>query len=286
MKNKNLIFNVQASIAILVLTFLLGTSCTPERIDEMSLEGTPPVPEFTAVPLADNPNRIVITALAEHAFQVLWDLPGATPKVSRKFMDTILYTKAGVYNIKLLASAKDGSGTGINSKTITISQDAPITCSPKLSLLTGDCEAGGKCWTLSTEAAAVKVGPTYDDFSWYTSPINGLQADQYDDQFCFTFEGFVYENKNNGLSVNPWDGYRPVVADWGKSEFSFTEGTGINNRDQIILENLQFMGVWDCHNILDVVQLTATKLIVRGRVREPNGTAKTEGWFELTFKAN
>ena len=27
---------------------------------------------------------------------------------------------------------------------------------------------------------------------------------------------YVFENKNNGLSVNPWDGYKPVVADWGQ----------------------------------------------------------------------
>jgi hypothetical protein len=46
------------------------------------------------------------------------------------------------------------------------------------------------------------------------------------------------------------------------------------------------MGVWDCDNVLDVVQLTETKLVVRGRQREPNGTPKTEGWFELTFNAN
>lgn len=286
MNIKNAIFKIKLYFGSLVIVAFMVTGCTPERVDEMSLEGTPGIPEFTAVPLADNPNRILVTANTQNSFQVLWDIPGATPKTSQKAQDTILFAKAGVYKITLLASSTDGSGTGVNSKTITILQDAPLTCSPKLSLLTGDCKPGGKCWTMSTAVGAVKVGPTYDDYSWYTSPVNGLQAQQYDDRFCFTFENLVFENKNNGLSVNPWDGYKPVVADWGKSEFSFTEGTGINNRDQITLEDLQFMGVWDCDNVLDVVQLTATKLVVRGRQREPNGTPKTEGWFELTFNAN
>ncbi|MBK8348353.1 MAG: PKD domain-containing protein [Saprospiraceae bacterium] len=286
MNHKNIMFYLKSSLTILVLAIVLVPGCTPERIDEMSLDGTPGIPEFTAVPLADNPNRIILKASAQNSFQLLWDLPGATPKVSRKTIDTVLYAKAGVYKIKLVASSTDGSGTGTNTKTITIAQDAPLSCNPKLSLLTGECKPEGKCWTMSTEVGAVKVGPTYDDYSWFTSPVNGLQPQQYDDRFCFTFENLVFENKNNGLSVNPWDGYKPVVADWAKSQFTYTEGTGTNGRDQITLEDLQFMGVWDCDNVLDVMLLTETKLIVRGKQREPNGTPKSEGWFELTFKAN
>ena len=129
----------------------------------------------------------------------------------------------------------------------------------------------------------MKVGPTYDDYSWFTSPVDGLQNEQYDDGFCFTFEGQVFQYKNNSATVNPWNGYQAEAYDPGISDFTYLEGTGISGRDQILLADDQFMGVWDCDNLLDVVKLTATELIVRGRQREQNGTPKAEGWFELKF---
>jgi hypothetical protein len=150
-------------------------------------------------------------------------------------------------------------------------------------MLTGDCTPAGKCWTLSHEAGAVKVGPTYDDYSWFTSTVDGLQAAQYDDGFCFTFENLKFQYKNNGGTVNPWNGYQVEPFDAIAAEFTFSEGTGISNRDQITLSDSDFMGVRDCDNIMDVLKLTATELIVRGRQREPNGTPKPQGWFELKF---
>jgi hypothetical protein len=134
-------------------------------------------------------------------------------------------------------------------------------------------------------AGAVKVGPTYDDFSWFTSPVNGLQAEQYDDRFCFTFEGLVFQNKNNGASIDPWDGYKAKPYNPGLSEFTFIEGSGINGRDQIIIPDNQFMGVWDSDNVLDIVLLTESELTVRGRQRAQDGTPLPEGWFELVFIA-
>jgi hypothetical protein len=270
---------------ILMVSFLQW-GCEPERADEHAITGSPQIPDFTMTPVPDNPNRIVLTSLAGNAFQVLWDLPGATPKTSSKPSDTILYTKAGDFKITLYASSKDGRGTASVSKQISILQDAPLSCGPKVALLTGDCGPKGKCWTFTQKAGAVKVGPTYDDFSWYTSPPGALQGAQYDDRFCFTFSGLVYENRNNGSSVNPWDGYKVQIVDFGISDFTFTEGTGINGRDQIILQNDQFIGVWDSDNILDIIRLTETELVVRARLRNPAGEPAAEGWFELTFEAN
>src|SRR5690606_6087639 len=111
--------------------------------------------------------------------------------------------------------------------------------------------------TFTTAPGAVKVGPAYGDFSWFTSTENGLQGAQYDDRFCFTFEGFRFVNDNNGQSVNPWNGYVAEDYDPGISEFQFLEGTGMEGRDQIILPDDQFMGVWDADNVMDVVTLTA-----------------------------
>lgn len=230
-------------------------------------------------------NRLIVRDLSEGNFQRIWNMPGGTPATSTKAVDTVAYSKAGEYVITLFTSKSDGSGTPSTSQKVTILNDAALSCSPKLALLTGDCGPAGKCWTLTHEAGAVKVGPTYDDYSWYTSPVDGLQAEQYDDGFCFTFDGQVFQYKNNGATVNPWNGYQAQAHDPGISTFIFLEGTGINNRDQILLPDDQFMGVWDSDNLMDVVKLTETELIVRARQREQNGTPKTEGWFELRFVA-
>lgn len=279
--------NINMSSLFVAMVMLLFSSCTPERINERSLDSNPGVPDFTVEVVAGNPNSYVVKSNASNAYQVLWDIPGGVPKSSVKALDTISFPKAGVYKITFFASFNDGSGTGVASKTVNIAEDAPLTCSPKFALLTGDCTPAGKCWGLTAAAGAVRVGPTYDQVGeWFTSTAGSLQNAQYDDRFCFTFDGFIFENRNNGASVNPWDGYTVQNVNFGVSDFLFTEGTGTNGRDQITLQDDQFMGVWDADNVLDVMKLTKDELVVRARIRMPNGTPAAEGWFELTFIPN
>ncbi len=274
---------MKKTLLFIAISALAFAGCKPEREDEIQLPPAPAAPDFSIEMVAGDSNRVVVRDLSDGNFQRLWDLPGGTPKTSAKALDTIFYNQKGEYVITLFVSKSDGSGSPSASKKVEILTDAPVSCSPKLALLTGDCSPDGKCWTLSHEAGAVKVGPTYDDYSWYTSPVDGLQNEQYDDGFCFTFENLVFENRNNGASVNPWNGYQPEALDPGLGDFVFLEGTGTLGRDQILLPDDQFTGVWDCDNLLDVMKLTATELIVRGRQREQTGEPKAEGWFELRF---
>ena len=274
---------MQKSLFFIAIAGCLIFGCKPARDDDFQLPGAAAAPQFSVELLSGDSNRVVIKDLSDGNFQRMWTLPGGTPKTSTKAIDTVFYDKAGEYAITLFVSKSDGSGTPSATQKIVILNNAPVACGPKLALLTGDCAPGGKCWTLSHAAGAVRVGPTYDDYSWFTSAVNGLQAEQYDDGFCFTFENLVFQNKNNVASVNPWNGYQAEAYDPGVSEFSFLEGTGISGRDQIVLADDQFMGVWDCDNVLDIVKLTATELVVRGRQREQNGTPKPEGWFQLSF---
>lgn len=263
--------------------WLLWSGCKPDRDDAFQLPNTPDAPNFSVEMLAGDSNRVVVKDLSEGNFQRLWNFQGGQPKTSARAVDTVFFDKKGEYAITLFVSKTDGSGTPSASKKVVILVDAPLTCNPKMALLTGDCGAGGKCWTMAREAGALKVGPTYDDFSWYTAPANGLQDAQYDDGFCFTFENLVFQNNNNGASVDPWDGYKVKPYAPGASEFTYLAGTGILGRDQIVLPDDQWMGVWDCDNVLDVVKLSANELIVRGRQRAPNGTPLAQGWFELKF---
>ncbi|MBL7831790.1 MAG: hypothetical protein JNK41_12235 [Saprospiraceae bacterium] len=271
-------------IYIIFTLTVIFVGCKSDRDDLFNL-GTPPdPPQFTIEPLdGDSSSRFLVKDLSTGNFQRLWSFKGGIPATSNKAIDTVSFSKIGEYPITLYVSKSNGSGTSYSTKKVNVLKDAPLVCSPKLALLTGDCSPVGKCWTLSHEAGAVKVGPTYDDYSWYTSPVDGLQKEQYDDGFCFTFEGFVFQYKNNVATVNPWNGYKAEAYDPGISTFAFLEGTGINGRDQILLPDDQFMGVWDSDNLLDIVMLTESKLVVRTRQREQKGTPKAEGWFELVF---
>jgi len=274
---------IKQSYYFLFLLLGLLAACTPERDDEFSLPPAPPAPEFSVTMVPGDSNRFILQDLSSGNFQRLWALPGGNPKSSTEALDTIQYPKAGDYTITLFVSKSDGSGTVSASKKITVTSDAPLECSPKLALLTGNCSPQGKCWTFSHAPGAVKVGPTYEDFSWYTSPQDGLQSAQYDDGFCFTFENLVYQNRNNGSSVDPWDGYKVKPYDPGVADFVFLEGTGTGGRDQILIPDDQFMGVWDSDNLLDIISLTENELIVRTRQRGQDGVPLAQGWFELVF---
>ncbi len=271
------------TIIVVIISGFAIAGCAPERDDDFSLPPTPEDPQFSVERVEGDSNRIVIRDLSEGNFQRFWSLPGGTPKSSTQVQDTILYTKTGEYTITLFVSKTNGSGTTSSSQKVVMTKDAAQECNTKLALLTGNCGPAGKCWTFSHAPGAVKVGPTYDDFSWYTAPADGLQAAQYDDGFCFTLENVVFENRNNGASVDPWDGYKVIPYDPGIADFTFLEGTGIGGRDQLLIPDDQFMGVWDSDNLLDIVSLTETELIVRARQRDPNGVPLAQGWFELVF---
>ncbi len=265
--------------AILALVY----ACAPDRDDDFSLPPLNATAQMSVRFLENDSNRVVITDQTTGDFQRLWGLPGAVPKVSSKAVDTIFYTDSGQYTITLFVSFADGSGTVSTSTTINILKDAPLNCSPKLELLTG-CGSATKCWKFVTAGGAVKVGPEYGDFSWYTSPENGLQDEQYNDRYCFTFNDFVFQYDNAGQTVNPWNGYAAEPYDPGISEFLFLEGTGTDGHDQIILPDDQFMGTWDSDNVLDVITLTETDLVIRARICNQAGTP-TSGWFEFVFVA-
>lgn len=273
-------YGVLFTITFIAIIFF---GCTPDRDDDFKLPAPPEDPAFTVGFVEGDSNRVVVTDLSSGQFQRLWNLPGGAPKISAEVSDTILYADAGQYLITLFVSSAEGGGVSSSSQSITIVKDAPVECNSKFSLLTGNCGPSGKCWTFTTAGGAVKVGPTYEDFSWYTSPEGGLQAAQYDDSYCFTFDDFTFENKNNGQSVNPWNGYQPENYNPGVAEFLFLEGTGIGGKDQIILPDDQFMGVWDCNNEMDVITLTENLLVIRGRLCGQDGVPAAEGWFELTF---
>lgn len=273
-------------LSLLTLLMLAATACTPYEDEDIALPAPSSVPTFTVEFVNGDSNRIIVKNTSSGFFDHTFDLPGGIPARSKRSVDTVLYTKAGDYAVTLYASAQGGSGVTKNTKIITIAKDAKVTCDPMVSLLTGDCDAPGKCWTFSHAAEAIRVGPVPGSEEWYKSPVNGLQSAQYDDRFCFYFEGGKFEYLNNGQTVDPWNGYAavgytpPTGLTW-----LLSKGTGDGGKDQIILPAGAFIGTWDSGPVYDIAQLTETELVIRSRLTNKDGTPGT-GWFEFTLVKN
>lgn len=267
------------------LALFLFAACDPVMEDGVDLGPLPPAPEISVAMVPGDSNRMVVKDLSVGNFNRLWDFPGGEPRTSQQVEDTVFYAKAGTFTITLNVAAAGGNGTAFSSREVTILRDAPVVCGELESLLTGGCEAAGKCWTFSSSAGAISVGPTYGSTEWFTSTANGLDPSQYDDRYCFFFEDRVFEYRNNGTTVNPWQGYVPVPFNPPPANWSLRPGAGRDGADQIVLPDGYFMGVWDSGPVLDIVTLTETELVVRAYIVDETGSQAAEGWFQLHFVA-
>lgn len=263
------------SVFILALAF---SACSPFEEDDIVLPATPEAPSFSVEPVAGDPNSVVVKDLSSGFFSRVWSFPGGTPSQSTEAIDTVFYQDKGDYTITLYAAKEGGGGVSQLAQTLNIASDAQPACNPQTALLTGDCGPNGKCWTLTTAAGAVKVGPTPGSAEYYSSPVNGLQGAQYDDAFCFYFTGGHFQYNNNGQTVDPWNGYQAVpFAPPTNQTWFIAKGAGQGGSDQIVLPTGAFLGVWDSGPLYDIVSLTENELIVRSNI------LNTSNWFELTF---
>ena len=263
-----------AGFALLALA-----ACDPDVDEREALGGLVPTPALRVTPLGGGTNQVVVEDLTEGAFTRVWDAPGATPATSTRRLDTLLFPLAGDYTVTLYTSAAGGGGTASASETVSFTDDLVVTCSPELERLLGGCEPGDeKCWTFDRARGAITVGPTPGSDEWYTSPEDGLVPEQYDDAFCFSFEGSGFVYRNNGQTINPWEGY--VAQDYDPPTdltWQILPGGGEDGETRIVLPDGAFLGVWDSGPYYDIVTLTDTELVVRGPFLEGGG------WFELYF---
>jgi len=265
-----------------LLAFLLAlAACTPYEENDIALPAQPAAPTFSVEYMNGDSNSIIVTNLSTGFFDYTFDFPGGIPARSKRAVDTVFYTNAGDYVITLYGAGEGGGGVSKSSKVVSITKDAG--CDPMLSLLTGDCGSPGKCWTFTHAAEAIRVGPVPGSEEWYKSPVNGLQDAQYDDQYCFFFEGGRFEYNNNGFSVDPWNGYAAVpYTPPANLTWLISKGTGDGGLDQIILPAGTFIGTWDSGSVYDIASLTETELVLRSPIRNQDGTP-AQGWFEFTL---
>lgn len=274
------------NITFLLAILLFAVACEPVQDPEIELPAVPTTASFSAEPSADNPNLIIVKDLSTGFFNRLWEFPGGTPSSSDQSIDSIFFANQGDYIITMYAAAEGGGGSTIVTKTVTIDTDAEIECDEQVSLLTGECSVAGKCWVFSSVAGAITVGPTPGSSEWYTSPEGGLEAAQVDDKSCFLIEGLIYDYRNNGQTVNPFEGYE--VQDYEPAPnqtWSFNGTGGLDGNGQITLPAGNFMGVRDSGPVYDIVTMTENELVVRSPIVDGNGVPAAEGWFELYFIA-
>ena len=261
---------------------LLLVACEPQEDEFGELPGLPGAPTLSVQVLEDDPNFVRIEDTSTDYFNRVWELPGGTPNRSSERVDTILYREKGTYEITLHGVANNGAGNTTATGSVTIETDATIACDETTELLVGGCAAGDvKCWTFSRAAGAVTVGPVPGSGEWFTSNADGLQDEQYDDGFCFYFEGARFQYENNGLTVDPYNGYAALPFDAPTDHtFLLIPNGGPNGEMRIELTEGSFLGLLDASNVYDVVTLTETELVVRTPIRDAD-----EGWFELYFVA-
>jgi hypothetical protein len=273
-------FPLSIGLFIFSFVFLIAFGCESYQEPDIQLGKLPDLPALSVVQLKSDSNRVVVSEKSDVVFDRLWTALGASPERTKRELDTFYFPKSGRYNILWTGSFKGGAGTGRQSFSVFIPKDAITPCTVLATLLAGGCDPSSKkCWSFSKKVGAVTVGPTPGSAEWYTSPLNGLQNEQYDDNFCFAWSEnkFIYDN--NGLTVDPWNGYKPVPFTLpGKPQWSLIP-VGPTGVPRIELPEGVFMGVWDASNIYDVVRLTEKEMIVR------TPFLKGGGWFELYFEA-
>lgn len=265
----------------ILLVLLTGMfSCQPLDGDELTLSSPAGTPVFSFAFVQGDSNRVVVTDKTGGTFDRLWVTPGGQPDKSEKVQDTIFFPKAGTYTLSLYASF-NGGGVSSSKSVITIQKDAQTGCSDLVELLVGSCNKGArKCWTFSKAAGAVGVGPIPGSVEWYKSPLNGLQGEQYDDSFCFSLDGGVFNYENNGLTVDPWNGYVPVPYNPPKNQtWTLDPKGGLEGVPRLTLTEGAFLGIWDASNVYDIVSIKANEMVVR------TPFLKGDGWFQLTFVA-
>lgn len=269
---------IQFLYILIIGTFI---SCQPFIEDDIELPALPEAPTFTMELDADDPNTVIVTDNSEGFFDRTWSFEGGQPMVSKNKQERVFFAKAGEYNITLYTAKEGGGGTSSTSKMVTIAEDATVSCTDPVTFLAGGCEENSeKCWTFSHAAGAVTVGPIPGSGEWFTSTEDGLQAEQYDDAFCFKFEDAIFDYRNNGLTIDPWNGFAPVPYDPPAGQTWLLNPTGGQNGEmQIVLPEGAFIGVWDSGPIYDVVLLTETQLVLRTPI------LNVDGWFELYFDA-
>ena len=262
-------------IYILLIGFVLALSACDKTIDYSLQADLPAEPDFQIDPVPNDPNRFIVTDLSQGNLSRVWDFGEGMPATSTLKSDTVLFTKAGEYDITLHIASESGGGNAFSTKPVNVAMDVE-GC--QLLFLNEDCTE--KCWRLSGLEGGVKVGPVPFSGEWYTSP--DIVPSQADDRWCFSEDGtFRYENF--GATFSACAGFIDL-EDYeipAEMTYTFSPGSGQDGLDRISLSDL-WMGVEDSGSTYDIAEVSEEEMMLLAPIKPCDG-APSPGWFTLTF---
>jgi len=184
-------------------------SCEPQIDDKIDL-GLPPSSVSFEVIQGDTPNDFTFVDNTEGTFISQWNFGNNGTAEGREV--SAYYPSAGDYEVTLTAFNEGGHAKG--SKTITVTEDAPVECENLVEYLT---ECGSIEWNLIPTEGALWVGPEYDQSTtWWQNDENVVTERfcTFDDAYIFSEDGtFEYDTKGDLWSEDYMGAGTGCVAD-------------------------------------------------------------------------
>lgn len=287
---------LKLEIYFIVALFLVSTIACQEGVPEIG--DLPATPQFTVTSIDTNNNYVIELTNANEYFSHLISSPGGKFRnpfksidktTTDKAIDTIQFLNKGLQTITVNGLSKEGGGNSLATQDVDVPKDLGAQCTEILELLVGDCTSDfGKCWTWSREAGALSNESAIGLSDWFTSPEDGLQYEQYDDQFCFTFENSIYLHNNYGASVYPFDmSFAPREYTPIGSKFQLLEDEPIYETDHSLIlvsddlaADKAWLGAWDSGPNYGIVEISEEKLVLRSAITDANGNVQA-GYFDF-----
>ena len=252
-----------SSLLLLAISTLL-VQCTK---DTLGLEGSASVAEFSykVLPLQDTlpfPYAVSFTNASEEATQYQWDF-GDNTSVSSQKNPVHTYTTGGEYIVKLISVGTNGNNT--ISKRIFVIDACQDNFFNKLT----NCD--NLVWTWSTDVNAIRVLSADGSQVFFEGPAANCQKD---DLYKFYKNG-KFEYDANGQTFDAQAGFSCQNPKANATGFKLVSRAG--QLPAIILNNIvagyPFIGTTDIieNNKYEVVSLSATAMVLRGRIAGTGG---------------
>jgi hypothetical protein len=277
------ILNYKLAIIFLFICSLFFISC---KYDLKDL-GPKPAASFTVTPISGQVNRYLLTSTSQNAFRYDWDKASGAGYAQGLQVDTVYFSDAGTYTVKLLVYGQ--SGMDSTSKQVVVAADDPAALTP-FKILTGN---SSRKWKLAPEAGALWIGPD-PSTTWWQNGVGDVTSRSclFNDEYTFFKTGKVLNFDSKGdfyvdeEAGNPWPAGMPAVGCYANTAIpaqfqawannaSFTFDV-INNNKLKLIGTGAHMGLYKAATppdaavttpqaqvTYDIVSITPTRLVIK-----------------------
>ena len=268
-------------LAVLLLTLFVG--CQDDD-SEFGAVIAPTNLEVQAIVDTDQSGNVTITPTADNAINFLvYFAEGVEPVIVNSSGQSVSYryTQSGMYS-QVINVVANGTGGVSSSLAVTVELDVRLVIDQQvLSQIAGD---GEKRWVWdASNAGHFGVGDPAESFpNFFTATPNSLNGCLYDDVLIFSHDGndnYAFELISTDATFINWAEVKRFFPDATPQEFA-DECRNIDDQiststDFIIIEDNESgtqmltvtnstMSYWSGATTYEIVELSASKLIVRG----------------------